>query len=59
LTDVLGRVTADLTGDGREDLAILVRTASGGQIRHVRAGKTGFGPAGSDRDLDWSTASPF
>src|SRR3990172_12614574 len=54
LSGLLGRVTADLTGDGTADLAVLVRTASGVQIRVVRAGKRGFARAG----IWWGRGGP-
>ena len=39
---VLGQVTADLTGDGREDIAVLVRAAGGADLRVFRGTKSGL-----------------
>jgi len=45
LSATLGWVTADLTGDGREDLAVLVGGAGGPQLLVLPAIGSGFGPA--------------
>src|SRR5207247_3388379 len=45
LLDAVGWVTADLTGDGREDLAVLIDSARGPQLRVLTATGRGFSPA--------------
>jgi hypothetical protein len=52
LADTLGWVTGDLTGDRRADLAVLVDSAGGPQLRVFRGSGTGFGPA----EVWWDSA---
>ena len=54
LSGLLGQATADLTGDGTADLAVLMRTGSGVQIRVVPAAKSGFARA----EVWWDSAAP-
>jgi hypothetical protein len=52
LSDTLGWVTGDLTGDRRPDLAVLVDPAGGPQLRVFRGSGSGFGPA----EVWWDSA---
>lgn len=52
LSETLGWVTGDLTGDRRADLAVLVDPAGGPQLRVFRGSGSGFGPA----EVWWDSA---
>jgi hypothetical protein len=52
LSDTLGWVTGDLTGDRRPDLAVLVESSRGPQLRVFRGSGSGFGPA----EVWWDSA---
>jgi hypothetical protein len=52
LADTLGWVTGDLTGDRRPDLAVLVDSTGGPQLRVFRGSGSGFGPA----EIWWDSA---